>query len=200
MPTRMTIQNRLGTPRKELRENCLERVVVDGDRVAVGHQQADAAQRGQRGQRNDEGRQAHLDDAEAMEEADRHADTASVGTTAIQTGTTGIDQHGEDDRAEANDRADRQVDAAGDDDEGLADREDGDHRTLTQQVGDVVGRCEARRRKATARSTTAPAAPAGSARTGRCSSASAFRPGWFRCSSVYPVACDCFFRKRRLPA
>ena len=39
---------------------------------------------------------------------------------------------------EARDRADRQIDAAGDDDEGLADREDRDHSALAQQIGDVV--------------------------------------------------------------
>ena len=41
-------------------------------------------------------------------------------------------------RDEAGDRADRKVDAAGDDDECLADRQDRDHRALAQEIGHVV--------------------------------------------------------------
>ena len=76
--TRITIQNRLGMPRKTAREKSREaRRLVMRDRRAVGHQQADAAQRGQRRQRHDERRQAELHDAEAMEQADGDARSAA---------------------------------------------------------------------------------------------------------------------------
>ncbi len=47
-------------------------------------------------------------------------------------------QPGNDDAREAHDSADRQIDACRNDDEGLAHRQDCDHRALTEQVGDVV--------------------------------------------------------------
>ena len=55
-----------------------EGVVGDVDGRAVGHQQADAAQRGQRRQRDDEGRQAHAHDAEGVEHADGDADSSEA--------------------------------------------------------------------------------------------------------------------------
>ena len=45
---------------------------------------------------------------------------------------------------EAGDRADRKIDAACDDGEGFADRQDRDHRALAQKIGDVVGGPEGR--------------------------------------------------------
>ena len=51
-----------------------EGVVGDRNRRAVGDEKADAAQRIHRRQRHDERRQAHLHDAESVEEADEDAD------------------------------------------------------------------------------------------------------------------------------
>ena len=147
-------------PRKSPREKSVKRVVGDRDRRAVGDQQADAAQRRQRRQRHDERRQAQLDDAEGVEqrrwrgrcssvsddrEPDRHSPACS---------SSAIDHAGE-----ADDRADREVDAGGDDDEGLADREDRDHRALAQQVGDVVLGPEGARGEGAGRSTSAASRP-----------------------------------------
>ena len=50
-----------------------EGLVGDIDRRAVGDQQSDAAQRGEGRQRHDEGWQAHLGDAEAVEHPDGKA-------------------------------------------------------------------------------------------------------------------------------
>ena len=63
-----------------------EGVVGDRDRRAVGHQKADAAQRRQRRQRDDERRQAHLDDAEGVEDADGKPIQRAPSATAIQIG------------------------------------------------------------------------------------------------------------------
>ena len=108
--------------------------------------------------------------------------TRSVTRMAIQMREAGIHHHGDDDGGEADHGADRQVDAAGDDDEGLADRHDRDHRALPQQVGDVVGGGEARRRNGKHDPEQQPATPAASARTGRCSCASVSRRQSPRCS------------------
>ena len=52
------------------------------------------------------------------------------------------DERGREDRAQADDRRDGQVDAAGDDDKALRDGHDGEHGTLPNQVGQVIFRKE----------------------------------------------------------
>ncbi len=48
------------------------------------------------------------------------------------------------DAEQRNHRADRELDAAGDDDEGLTDRENAEQADLIGGVGDVIGQQEAR--------------------------------------------------------
>ena len=118
-----------------------EGVVVDRNRRAVGDEKADAAQSVHRRQRHDERGQTHLHDAEGVEDADQDADGErdrdGAGDGRGEAEIVG-QQQGHRHRDEAGDRADRKVDAAGDDGEGLADGEDRDHRPLAQEIGDVV--------------------------------------------------------------
>jgi len=72
-------------------------------------------------------------------ERDRHR-AGNRGREAEIVGQQQCDHH----RDEAGDRADRKVDAASDDSEGLADRQDRNHGALTQEVGHIVGRPEGR--------------------------------------------------------
>ena len=119
-----------------------ERVVGDRDGRAVGDQEADATQGVHRRQRHYEGRQPHLHDAERMEQADADADQErnrdGAGDRRGEAEVVG-QQQGDNHADEAFDRADGEIDAAGDDDEGLTNRQNGDEGGLAQQIGDVVG-------------------------------------------------------------
>ena len=121
-------------------------IVGNGNGGAVGHQQTDAAQGRQRGQRHDEGRQTKFANPKSVENADgetqekRDHDGRPNRETICQ-------QHGDDNTGKANDRAHRQIDAGRDDDKRLADGEDRGHGALPQQVRDVVISPEALRAK-----------------------------------------------------
>ena len=69
----MTIQKRFGTPRKLAAREAGELIVGNRNRGAIGDEQADAAQRRQRGQRHNERRQTKAADSEGVESADREA-------------------------------------------------------------------------------------------------------------------------------
>jgi hypothetical protein len=126
-----------------------ERGIVDRDRRAIGNEEADAPQRIHGRERHDERRQAELHDAEAVkdadcgpdEERDRHR-AEDRGSEAEIVGEEPGDHHAD----EALDRTDGKINAPGNDDEGLADRQYSDERGLTQEVRHVVGGPECARR------------------------------------------------------
>ncbi|MEJ1974274.1 MAG: hypothetical protein WDM96_18000 [Lacunisphaera sp.] len=108
-----------------------------------------AAQRAHHAEGHDEGEQPQPRDQQAGEPAAKRG-----GGNAAQRGEQGrhalLQQQGDDHGAEGDDRADRQVDAAGDDDERHAERRDADDGGLLKDDGEIVPRnegVEAQRRK-----------------------------------------------------
>ena len=94
--------------------------------------------RRQRGQRHDERRQAKAADSKGVENANEDAE-CERDEDRCPNREIMRQQPGDDDAGEPDDCADRQIDPCGDDDESLAYGKDCRHRTLTQQVGDVIG-------------------------------------------------------------
>ena len=152
-------------PRKSAREKIGEGLVADRDRRTICHQKADAAQRGQRRQRDDEGGQAHADDTEGMEGADRHADQKRNAHGRPERHAV-LQQPGNRDTGEADHGADGQIDTGSNDDEGLPDRKDRRHGALPQQVADIIGGPETRRGEGREVARGTAGARAGSGRTG----------------------------------
>ena len=102
--------------------------------AAVSNKQTNPAQRRQCRQRHDERRQTEAADSEGMEHANEDAECEGD-EDCCPNREIMRQQPGDDDAGEPDDRADRQIDTCGDDDERLAYREDCRHRTLPQQVG-----------------------------------------------------------------
>ena len=113
-------------------------------RTACRQRQPDAEERGSRRERHDEGRQLGHGNADAVDDADRRA--------AQQRRRQRVDEHvvaaprhaGDDHAADAHDDADRQVDAAGEDDEPLAERSDHEEDRGDQDRGKLGHRPERR--------------------------------------------------------
>ena len=97
----------------------------------------------QTAERHDEGLQLHLGDEEAVEQADDDAGQHDqTGGRAPRQAVVGH-QADEDDAEQREDRADREIDAARDDDEAFADREQAVEPDQVRGVRDVDGRDEA---------------------------------------------------------
>jgi hypothetical protein len=112
-------------------------IVGNRNRGPIGDEQANAAQRCQRCQRHDERRQPKAADSEGVENANGEA-SCERDDDRCPNRKTVCQQQGDNDAGEPDDRADRQINACGNDDERLAQGENCDHRALPQQVGDVV--------------------------------------------------------------
>src|SRR4051794_7722509 len=113
---------------------------ADGDDLglAVGDLQGEAAGRGQHGERGDERDHAAVGDEQAVDQAASDADDHGGEQDAREAVVLGGHRrrpHG----GQGDDRADRQVDAAGGDDEGHADGDDTDHRGLGEDELEVAG-------------------------------------------------------------
>ena len=114
--------------------------------VGTVERQSDAANDVERRERDDERRDAKARDQQPVQETrdcadhdrDRNGDgrVHAAETDHIVDGDAGDQQH----------RADGKVDAAADEDEGLADRDDAEDRKIAQRLGEVVECGEARRR------------------------------------------------------
>ena len=147
--TRTTTKKALGTPKRF--------PAADGDdgvrhathgRVADRQFEREPPADAEGCQRDDEGmRQApeHIDGA--VDEADQRA--GGEDRQDDQRRRVGdLEQEAADDGGQREVRADRKVDAAGQDDQMLTERDDGDDRRLREDVLDVDGRQEIRRQKA----------------------------------------------------
>ena len=121
----------------EARAQALERHRERPDRHAAEKRQGQPLEDEHAGKRDDEGRDLEIGDPIALRGADQAAhDQAGDG------GRDGIDppphhHHGREPADEADDRADRQVDMPGHDDQQHAERHDDDVAVLQHQVGEV---------------------------------------------------------------
>ena len=106
-----------------------------------GEQQAEAAQRGERRERHDEGRQAEPDDAEGMEAPDHRADRQRHEQREPDRRAR-LHEHGEHHARESEHGTHGKIDAAGDDDESLPHGDDRPERGLAHQVREVRRREE----------------------------------------------------------
>ncbi len=121
------------------------------NRLAARHEPGGAAPDEQAAERDDEGGHAEKGDDDAMQRADQRADDQPAGQRDDPDGRV-IEaehlrqkpclQHTHDHAGEAEDRADRKVDVAGDDDEHHAGRHDGDRGGLHRKVPQVARRQE----------------------------------------------------------
>ena len=122
-------------------EAVAESTVLGGERADVlvaEHDECEPAEDQHAGERHDEGGYADERHPEALPRADDRADEQRQHDREPPGQAPG---DGEDARARADegrDRADRQVDVAGDDDHHHADREDEDVPVLHDEVGDVL--------------------------------------------------------------
>ena len=94
-----------------------------------------AAQQQHAAERDDERLELQARDQQALDQPDQQRDgqrrrDADPERVARAAGCVGERDLGDEHAGQADDRADRQVDAAGDDDEADADREDAEHRDL----------------------------------------------------------------------
>ena len=150
----MVITTGIGTPRSLPLPSVNRQRVVDRHRGAVGGEEARTARDAVHAERADEGRHAQPRDQGAVDGA-RDQRRQHGGEQARAQRQRGVDRgqglHGprHDHGGEAHDEADREVDAAGDDDEGLAEAEQQGHRrrdgdalqvVAVEQEGDAVGR------------------------------------------------------------
>lgn len=112
----------------------------DGDDLglAVGDLQGQSAGRGEHGQRRDERDQAAVGDQEPVDETGGEADDHRGEQDAREAVLLG-GEGGRPDRGQGDHRADRQIDAAADDDERDADGDDPDHGGLRQDQLEVPG-------------------------------------------------------------
>ena len=104
----------------------------------------DAAVEQQAAERDDEGLHAHLRDQEAVDRAEHEADADRDEDRHRPRHFEGHEQIDEDHAEQREHRADRQIDAAGDDDEALADGEQAEEADQVGRVRQVDRRDEAR--------------------------------------------------------
>jgi hypothetical protein len=110
--------------------------------VAVGDQIADAAHRIQRAEGHDERmRQPQERDPKTVDEADQHSN-GRPDQNDDRPRPACLIGHGEQHDGERHDRADRKIDAGGEDDEVHPEREQRVHPNLADDVGDVLRREE----------------------------------------------------------
>ena len=117
-------------------------------RVVLGDRIGDAAADAERRQRDDEGvRQASEHVHRAVHESDRKAGRQHRGDDD-RRGIRDLEQQPANDGREGKIGADRKIDAAGEDDEMLAERDDRDDRRLREDVADIRRLQKHRRRDA----------------------------------------------------
>ena len=116
-------------------------IIGDRHRLQVGQPAADTGEEAHRGERHEEGRQAHIGDQRAIDEADQRA-RSEAGGDADRPGHR-AHHYRRDQRRDGDHRADRKVDLAGGQHEHHADRHDRDRRRLLDDVDEVVGGQEA---------------------------------------------------------
>ena len=121
-------------------------LVEPGDRPAFGHDQRRAARHAHHAERDDERRQSAEADQRAVEQAAAQADGQRAGNRDHRR-LPALQQHAEHDAGERHDRPDRQIDAAGDDHVGQADRDDRVDAGLLDDVEQVRDREEVRRQR-----------------------------------------------------
>ncbi len=144
-------------------ENQLDERVMDRHRIEVDHEAA-AAQQEQTGKRDDERLNLAEVDDQPLQRAKQQSEREHQGggRERMPPGDIEIGDH---DADEADHRADRQVDAAGQDDEGRADRRGDDEGVVGEDVAEHLRRqeivVEHIRRSGTARRTRAIVARSG---------------------------------------
>ena len=120
-----------------------------GDRGLAGEDVGEAAADRHHAERHDEGRQPEIRDQHAGDEPDHRRPAPTASRIATGIGIV-LQRKPEDDAGQPGDRADRKVDAAGQDDEGHADGDDPDHHRLVEEVEEVRSRSGNRATAATA--------------------------------------------------
>ena len=113
---------------------------LENHRVA-GRDHRQAAGDRQHAERHHEGRKAEIGDQHAVEGADDQC-RGDRGGDADFDAVACMHRHAENHAAQAQHRADRQVDAAGDDDQRHAERDDGDEGDVAGDVVEVLRRRE----------------------------------------------------------
>ena len=124
------IGDRRGVAQKVLLAEGVEPLRVAAHRTSLGNALGEPAEQRQRGQRGDQRRQSDPGDEQAVEQPARRADEHGHGDGEPERQAPVLPGDAENDGREADDRADGEVDAAGDDDQR---HRQGDERDLGRQ-------------------------------------------------------------------